>query len=113
MLAYFETMAVMLAVYGLLRWLVWEELRSPVVEEPPISESDGSPGTAIDASPLCDRLQHVRQDYLAERPAGPQSFKQPLLVEGKRAEVARQAFFQKPPRPEPEEPEDGLTLILV
>jgi hypothetical protein len=112
MLAYFETMAVMLAFYCLARWLIWAELQPPAVKEPRRPWSAEPPGKAIDGSPLCDRLQHVRQDYLMERPAGPQSFKQPLLVESKRAEVAKQAFFQKPP-PEPEEPEDGFTMVFV
>ena len=113
MLAYFATMGVMLAVYCLFRWLAWAEFGSPVVDEPMPGKANETPGKAIDASPLCDRLQHVRQDYLAERPAAPQSFKQPLLVESKRVKVAKRAFFQKPPPPGPDEPAEGLTLILV
>jgi hypothetical protein len=113
MLAYFGTMGVMLAVYCLFRWLAWLELGSPMADEPTVHKTDETPGKAIDAMPLCDRLQQVRHDYLTERPAAPPSFKQSLRVESKRAEVAKQAFFQKPPEALPEEREERLTLMLV
>jgi hypothetical protein len=44
-----------------------------------------------------------------------ESFKRPQLVKERQAEIARMAFFQKPPPPEPPpvEPDHGWNLLVV
>jgi hypothetical protein len=56
----------------------------------------------------------VRRDYAAEARAHPSSTDKPMLVEEARANLAKLAFFQKPPpEPEPPEKEHGSSPLLL
>ena len=110
---YFEFMAVLLGIYGVFRFIIWLELRDDFRPLPP-SESSDAKAHPIDTSPLAHRLEEVRQDYALETQAHPALANKPLLVEERRAEIAKLAFFQKPPpAPEPPEHEQGLPIMLA
>jgi hypothetical protein len=73
-------------------------------------------GKGIEATQLRARIQHVREDLAqAKVPTQSSNFKRALAVENKRAQIAKLAFFQSPPTPEAEPPdqEHGLHLFLV
>jgi hypothetical protein len=108
---YFECAGVLLVVYGVFRVVIGLQLRNDFKPRPP-SEPSNIQSHPIDTSPLAHRLEEVRQDYATEAHAHPASAKTPLLVEQRRAEMAKLAFFQKPP-PAPEPPEQEPRLMLL
>src|ERR1700743_1652023 len=62
------------------------------------SESDDLPGHSIDTRPLSSRVQHVREELTdAKVPVKAAGYKRALMVESKRQQVAKLAFFQSPP----------------
>ena len=105
--SYFFTAGVMFLIYVAARFSFWYNDRSPKPRH------DDRPGSAIDAAPLTERLQRVKDSYTAELPAGHNPFKKPLQVEQRRQEIARMAYFQKPVQVDEPEKHDGLTMILV
>jgi hypothetical protein len=112
---YFELAAVLLGVYGIFRVIIWLEFRafSDIKSLPP-SERSNITTHAIDTSRLVHRLEDVRREFAAEARAHPPSPKKPLLVEERRAEIAKLAFFQKPtPEPEPPDQGQGLPVLLA
>jgi len=119
---YFEAVGVLLLIYGVVRTLIWMEYRmeTPRTDgedefrrvqrlEPPNMESH-----AIDATQLKQRVEEARRDFVAEARMHPSVTNKPLLVEERRQEIAKLAFFQKPP-PEAEisEKEHGAPLLLA
>ena len=118
---YFILVAVLLAAYAIVRVAIWWDFHesSKLPPERPGRRSN-KPGTPIDTSKLAGRVEELRQhDYAAATKAGDE-FKKPLLVEEKRREIEKLAFFQKPP-PEPTPPveppehehKDGLHLMFI
>jgi len=108
---YFAIVGVLLAVYGVIRFFIWTELRLDTRPLPPSKPYDGIV-KSIDAKALSDRVQDVRRDYSMERRAKSDSFKQSLRIRSRQEEIARLAFFQKPPS-EPPEHEHGWNTLLV
>jgi hypothetical protein len=108
---YFEVVAAMLGIYAIIRVTIW--LQDRIDFRPPQSESSNCEAHSIDTSQLAQRMEEVRRDYVAEAHAHPPSSKQPLLVEQRRAEIAKLAFFQKPPEPGQSEQEHGLPVLLA
>jgi hypothetical protein len=109
---YFILMAVLFAGYLFMRVFVVWSFRLP---KPPPEQGDHS-CNGIDAGELSSRVQHVREKLLEPKPASQtNSFKRELLVQGKREQVAKLAFFQSPPPPppEPQEPEQGFHLLMA
>ena len=104
---YFECAGVLLLVYGIFRVVIGLELRNDFKPLPPSEPSDIQ-SHPIDTSPLVQRLEEVRQDYAAEAQMRPPSAKKPRLIAERREEIAKLAFFQKPPP----EPEPGLVLLM-
>lgn len=110
---YFDCVGVLLGIYGILRVFIALDRRNyqRLIEA---SKKSDIPSHPIDTSPLAHRLEEVRQDYAAEAHAHPASAKTPLLVEQRRAEMAKLAFFQKlPPAPEPPEQQPRLMLLAL
>ncbi len=108
---YFETAGALFVVYTVVRFGVWRSLRLPDV---PPERRSSEPGKSIDATVLAERMRQVRQDHQARSAARPTIFNRPFLIEAKREEVAKRAFFQKPPAPEPSEEEHGgMSTFLV
>lgn len=109
---YFEIAGALFLMYAVVRFGIWQSLRLP--DDVPPERISKEPGKPIDATVLSERLQHVRREHQRASPAQPMSFKQALVLEAKREEVARLAFFQKPPPPEPlEEEHGGMGTLLV
>ena len=81
-------------------------------EEIPISPNSGY---TTDLSGLSERVHHIRQEYAAERPTMPQSFKRKLRVEHKREEIEHLAYFHHPATLEnaQEEHHHPLPLLLA
>jgi hypothetical protein len=106
---------VLFAVYVAMRLAIgWEfELKHLSPQEPHWDETEA--GTAIDASKLSGRVKQLRHGGHAGTVEKSESFKKPLLVEEKRREMEKMAFFQpKPPTtPEPPEHEEGMGLLLI
>jgi len=103
-------------IYGIFRVIIGFELRNDFRPIPRSERSEPSNFEAhpIDTLPLVHRLEEVRQDYAGEAQAHPASAKTPLQVAERRAEIAKLAFFQKPPpAPEPPEHEQGLMLLTL
>ena len=107
---YFAIVGVLFAAYCVIRFIIWTEMRLDTRPVQPSKPFDGA-GKAIDTKVLSGRLQDVRRDYTVEKSAKPDSFKQSLLVRS-RQEIARLAFFQKPP-PQPPEHDQGWNVLLV
>jgi hypothetical protein len=110
---YFELVGVLLVIYGIFRVITWPDFCLPRdFKQRTSAKTSNEPGHPIDTSKLTPRLESVRRDYAAEARA-PSPVK-PLLVEERRAEIAKLAFFQKPPaEPEPPEHERGLVLLTL
>lgn len=73
-------------------------------------------GKSIETSELSNRIRHVREELTeGKTPQRPANFKRAIAVENKRAEIAKLAFFQPHPpvEPIPQNPEDGLHLLLI
>ncbi len=104
---YFFILGVVFLIYVAARFSFWYNDRSPK------QRRDDRPGSAIDAAPLTERLQLVKSNYGSKQRADHNSFEKPLLVEQRRQELARMAYFQKPVEMEEPEKHDGLTMILV
>lgn len=104
---YLATAGVLLLIYIAARTSFWADHRLPEIK------SDDRPGTAIDTSPLTDRLAQVKDDYSGKLPADHSSFKKPLLLQQRRQELAQLPFFQPPVEPEEPGKHDGFTLVLV
>lgn len=112
-----EMFGTLLAIYAVIRVTLFWELR----DLPPKGQpwSDKEPGTPIDATKLTARVDQLRQNTHADPARAAESSKLPLLVEEKRREMQKLAYFQKPPPPpEPPEPSDrehdgGLHLVLI
>jgi hypothetical protein len=102
---------VLFAVYCVFRFIIWTELGFDMRQVPPSKPYDGAV-RAIDTKVLSVRLQDVRRDYVVEKPVKSDSFKRALLVNSRQEEIARLAFFQKPP-PEAPEHEQGWNALLV
>ena len=114
---YFECAGALLVIYALVRTLVWAQLRLELrggLGSRPESEPSNLQSHPIDTTELEHRLQEVRRDYAAEAHAHPSAVNKPLLVAERREEIAKMAFFQRPP-PEPELPEKehGSPLLLA
>ena len=114
---YFELAGALLVIYVLVRTLIWAQLRMELREHSESrieSEPSNVPSHPIDTKELEHRLQEVRRNYAAEARAHPSAANKSLLVAERREEIAKQAFFQKPP-PEPEQPEKepGAPLLLA
>jgi len=114
---YFTAVVVLLVLYVLARPCLLDCLRLGhdlwLDHKRPKKAGADEPGTGIDASGLARRVSEIKRDHAGGLQQYPSAFKKPLLVERKREEMARMAFFQRPAGPEPHEKEDGLTLILV
>ncbi len=110
-LEYFEIAGLLFVAYCVIRFIIWTELRRDTRSDPPSRPFDAAIN-AIDTRVLSDRLQQVRQDYNTELSAKSDSFKRTLLVNRRQEEIARLAFFQKPP-PEPPEHERGWNVLVV
>jgi hypothetical protein len=107
---YFEMVAALLGVYGVFRLIIWWEFRNGFCSTPPSAPSTIQ-GHTIDTSHFADRLEKIRHGYATE--AHPPSSMKPLLVEERRAEIAKLAFFQRPPPAELPEPEHRLFLLAL
>ncbi len=110
---YFITLATLLGVYAFFRVIIWLELRNDLK---PVSRSASYKGKShpIDTTQLEHRLEEVRRDFAAEAQTHPSAANKPLLVEQRRAEIAKLAFFQKPPpEPEPPEKEPGSPMLFA
>jgi hypothetical protein len=107
---YLELAGALTVIYCVFRFGMDWQLRPPR-EEP----YTGPEGKAIDASILAQRVDEVRQDHSVGMSPKQESFKRPQLVKERQAEIARMAFFQKPPPPEPPpvEPDHGWNLLVV
>jgi hypothetical protein len=117
LLEYYEFAAALFVIYLLVRTLIWAQLRMELREDSESrleSEPSNVQSHPIDTTELEHRLQEVRRDYAAEARAHPSAVNKPLLVAERREEIAKMAFFQKPP-PEPESPgkEHGSPLLLA
>jgi hypothetical protein len=110
-LEYFEIAGVLFVAYCVIRFFIWTELRLDTRPDPPSKPFDGAI-KPIDTKALSHRLQDVRRDYTVEKPAQSDSFKRALLVNHRQEEIARLAFFQKPP-PGPPEHEGGWNALLI
>jgi len=109
---YFIIFGVLLTGYCIVRMLIWSHFGLYAPPRPP-SEPFDQPGKPIDTSPISNRLQQVRQDHQVQ-PHGPRSsFKQSLLVESRREQLAQLRYFQRSPPPEPAEEEHGSTMLFV
>lgn len=107
-------MGVMLAAYAIVRLAIGWEFRSrPMPEKRWDPMEPELPG--IDASKLASRVEQLRQAGYAGVIEKSASFKKPLMVEEKRREMEKLAFFQNPPPepPEPPEHEDGMRLLFI
>lgn len=94
---YFELVAGLLGIYAVLRAGIWWQF-GQYFKRFPSGKRMVCDGHPIETSPLTERLREVRQDYSAEAHAHrPLFFKRSLLLESKREEIAKLAFFQKPP----------------
>ena len=112
---YFEIAGVLFAAYCVIRFIIWTELRLNTQPDTPSKPYDG-PIKSLDTTVLSHRLQNVRRDYHVEKPAQSDSLKQSLLVRSRREEIAKLAFFQKPPPeppPEPPEHDHGWNVLVV
>src|ERR1700688_2639717 len=108
---YFIIMAVLFFFYFWLRWGFKSARSLPPSPGDPI----GFDHQPIDASQLSDRIQQVREDLAKSKiSSSALGFKRAQLVENKRAQLSRFAYFQTPPpSPEPPEQEHGLPIFLV
>jgi hypothetical protein len=110
----FKIFAVLLVIYAIFRVILWRELRwrrEMLHMESELSDIQNHP---IDTKELAERLDEVRRDYAAEARGHRLSPGKLLLVEERRAEIARMGYFQKPPfEPEPPEHEQGLVLFTL
>jgi hypothetical protein len=118
-MGWFEWFGILLAAYAVVRVAIWWDFHelSKLPPAGPRRRSD-EPGTPIDTSKLAGRVEEVRQhDYAGEGKTGDE-FKKQLLVEEKRREMEKMAYFQKPPPTppppsEPTEPEGGFSLMSI
>ncbi len=108
---YFELAGVLFVIYVAIRVAIASSFG--VIPSKEADWKAKEAGTGIDASKLSGRMEQLRKDMHVpvEKPA---SFKKPLMVEEKRREMEKLAFFQKqPPTPEPPEQEAGMGLGLL
>jgi hypothetical protein len=114
---YFELMGVLFVVYAAMRLAIGWQLRIGEVWPKEPRWDSKETGTAIDASKLTGRLEQLRQSKHTGTAGKSESFKRPSLVEEKRREMEKLAFFQKPPPttppPEPPEHEEGMTFLFI
>jgi hypothetical protein len=109
---YFELLGTLLAAYFVVRLAIgWEYGRLP--PDFPRGKSTGPAGRGIDTCALSGRVEQLRQDAHAGSVNPSASFKKPLMVEERRREIEKRAFFQKAPMPEPPEQEEGVTLLFI
>jgi len=113
---YFIVFGVLVGIYAVVRVIIWLEFCFTQADlRRSLSRPSGIQNHPIDTSRLAHRLEDVRRDYAAEARTHVHSLNKPLLVEERRAEIAKLAFFQRPPTPEPEPPshEHGSSLLLA
>ena len=111
---YFIILILLLVMYPLLRYAavgVWEGVRE-LVKTPRDEEWTNSP--SLDASQLTNRIQQVREKMPTRESRNQfKEFKRSVLVESKRQEMAKRAFFQPPPPAPATEPEDDKHSFLL
>src|SRR5579863_1636137 len=104
---YFIIFGVLFALYCVVRLAIWWEILSrPHFDLRPLSKPYSGFVTLINASPLLDRVEQVRQDCLTHAHGESPSFKKAFLVESRREELSHHSYFHKPPPPPPQTPED-------
>ena len=93
---YFIVFGALVWIYAIFRVIIWMEFSARVdFQKRPPSEPSGIQNHPIDTSRLAHRLEDVRRDYAAEARTHVHSPNKPLLVEERRAEIAKLAFFSK------------------
>ena len=111
---YFIILILLLVMYPMLRYAavgVWEGVRE-LVKTP--RDEKWADSHSLDTASLTDRVQQLREKIPARKSNNQfKEFKRSALVESKRQEMAKRAFFQPPPPASVSEPEDDKHSFLL